>query len=388
MSFPDYYLKENFFIKLIEFPSLYNVETDELYCLDQRALGFLKKVESNTLKNEDREKFSDLIKFCLGEGIITDKPVNRLHPKITQSPLPSLRYLELQITKRCNLRCKHCFVGEWGEVDLPIDKIDRILKDFEEMQGLRLLLTGGEPLLHPQFDKINNLLPKLAFRKILFTNGLILTEDWLNKLKVQEIQISLDGMKEGHESLRGKNTFDRTLSAIKRAITKGFDVSVATVIHKKNLHEFDKLEELIKNMGVREWTVDALTLSGNLKFNQDFWVEPEVAGKIMGKYGFTKEEHPKAEGYGCGAHLLAVLATGEAAFCSFFEATPIGTIDEGLKKLWKKKKFILLKDLECSQLKCPFINECFGGCRYRALTLSGKQNSKDLFKCYQFLKEK
>lgn len=388
MSLPDYYLKENLFIKLIEFPALYNVKTDELYCVDQRALEFLKKVESNTFNNEDKETFSDLIKFCLEEGIITDKPVNRLHPKIKQSPLPSLRYLELQITKRCNLRCKHCFVGERMDVDLPIDKITKILKDFEELQGLRLLITGGEPLLHPQFDKINNLLPKLAFRKILFTNGLILTEDWLNKLKVQEIQISLDGIKEGHESLRGKNTFDRTLSAIKRAITKGFDVSVATVIHKKNLHEFDELEEVIKNLGVREWTVDALTLSGNLKFNQDFWVEPEVAGKIMGKYGFTKEEHPKAEGYGCGTHLLAVLATGESAFCSFFEETPLGTIDEGLKNLWKKKKFILLKELECSQIKCPFINECFGGCRYRALTLSGKQNSKDLFKCYQFLKEK
>lgn len=388
MSLPDYYLKENLFIKLIEFPALYNVKTDELYCVDQRALEFLKKVESNTFNNEDKETFSDLIKFCLEEGIITDKTVNRLHPKIKQSPLPSLRYLELQITKRCNLRCKHCFVGERMDVDLPIDKITKILKDFEELQGLRLLITGGEPLLHPQFDKINNLLPKLAFRKILFTNGLILTEDWLNKLKVQEIQISLDGIKEGHESLRGKNTFDRTLSAIKRAITKGFDVSVATVIHKKNLHEFDELEEVIKNLGVREWTVDALTLSGNLKFNQDFWVEPEVAGKIMGKYGFTKEEHPKAEGYGCGTHLLAVLATGEAAFCSFFEETPLGTIDEGLKNLWKKKKFILLKELECSQIKCPFINECFGGCRYRALTLSGKKNSKDLFKCYQFLKEK
>ncbi len=388
MSLPDYYLKENFFIKLIEFPSLYNVKTDELYCVNQRALEFLKKVESNTLNSEDKEEFLDLIKFCLEEGIITDKPVNRLHPKIKQSPLPSLRYLELQITKRCNLRCKHCFLGERMDVDLPIDKITKILKDFEELQGLRLLITGGEPLLHPQFYKINNLLPKLAFRKILFTNGLILTEDWLNKLKVQEIQISLDGIKEGHESLRGKNTFDRTLSAIKRAITKGFDVSVATVIHKKNLHEFDELEEVIKNLGVREWTVDALTLSGNLKFNQDFWVEPEVAGKIMGKYGFTKEEHPKAEGYGCGTHLLAVLATGEAAFCSFFEETPLGNVDEGLKNLWKKKKFIFIKELECSQVKCPFINECFGGCRYRALTLSGKQNSKDLFKCYQFLKKK
>lgn len=399
MKFPKYYLSEDFFIKLIEFPALYNIKTDELYCIEQKALKLLvnialqvNKVKAMNPIDEDYAKnnsinsneLSELIDLCLKEGILTKKPVIRTHPEIKQSPLPSLRYLELQITKRCNLSCKHCFVGECSKTDLSFDEILNILKEFEKMQGLRVLITGGEPLLHPEFERINKSLNEIAIRKILFTNGILLSDEWLKKLNIQEIQISLDGMREGHESLRGKGTFGKALSAIKKATAYGFDVSVATVIHKKNIHEFDDVEKLIKSLKVRDWTVDALTMSGNLKFNRDFWVEPDIAGEIMRKYGFSQDGHPRAEGYGCGAHLLAIFANGKSSFCSFFEETPLGNINEGLEILWQKKRHILLKNLQCSEDNCPYLNECFGGCRYRAITLSGKENSPDLFKCYQF----
>lgn len=393
MNLPEFYLNENFFIKLIEFPALYNVKTDELYCIDEKAFKFLKQIaerdfyDNQFSKNNYNEEIYKLIEFCLSEGILTDRPTKRPHPKIKQSSLPSLRYLELQITKRCNLRCKHCFVGQSRKVDLTSEKVEKILREFEEMQGLRVLITGGEPLLHPEFDKINDILPEFALRKVLFTNGVLLDDKWLEKLNVNEIQMSLDGMKEGHESLRGKDTYEKTLFTIKKAISKGFDVSVATVIHRKNLNEFAELEELLKNLKIRDWTVDTLALSGNLKLNRELWVEPKIAGKIMKKYGFSKEGHPRAEGYGCGAHLFAILANEQSAFCSFFEKNPLGHVDEGLEKLWQRKKQILLKDLECSHINCPFINECLGGCRYRAITMSRKKNSKDLFKCYQMFSE-
>ncbi len=386
MNLHKFYLNENFFIKLIEFPALYNIKTDELYCLDEKALSVLKHIHDRDFSsiNIDEKELKELIDFCLKEGILTEKPVQRLNPPIKQAPFPSLRYIELQITKRCNLRCKHCFVGDAKPVDLPFEKIKKVLREFEQMQGLRVLVTGGEPILHPEFEKINDIMPDFALRRILFTNGVLLNDEILKKLNFHEIQISIDGMAHGHESLRGKGTFQKAIDAVKRALEHGFDVSVATVIHKENLNEFDELENLLKSLGIREWTVDALTVFGNLKNNQEFWVSPEIAGKIMKRYGFTKEQHPRAEGFGCGVHLLAVLATGEAAFCSFFEDNPLGNIDEGLENLWKKKKHVLLKELECSRIGCQFIDECFGGCRARAMTLSGKKDSRDLFKCHQF----
>lgn len=384
MNSAKYYLNEKFFIKLIEFPALYNIKTDELYSLDKNALRILKKIEKRNFSiNISQKNNRKFFEFCLNKGILTESPVRRIKTRIKQSPLPSLRYLELQITKRCNLRCRHCFVGPAQPVDLTFEKIKRILKEFEALQGLRVLITGGEPLLHPEFKKINNFIKKLTLRKILFTNGILLDDRWLKKLNFEEIQISIDGTKKGHEILRGKETFDKAIDAIKKAVYYGFDVSVATVIHRENLKEFDELEKLIKKLKVKEWIVDALTISGNLKFNTQLWIAPEKTADIMKKYGFSKEDHPKAEGYGCGAHLLAILANGKAAFCSFFENSPIGEIDKGLEKLWAMKNQILLKDLECTRIKCPFINECRGGCRFRAMMLSGNAVSPDLFRCYQ-----
>lgn len=393
MKLAKYYLNKKFFIKLIEFPALYNIKTDEIYCLDDKALKILSYIsESNALPdalNIEEKNDKKFIEYCLNEGILTEIPQKRIKTAIEQSPIPSLRYLELQVTNRCNLKCKHCFViseryHKEKIQDLPFDKVKKVLKEFEKMQGLRVLITGGEPLLHPEFEKINDFVKDLAIRKILFTNGLLLNDKILKNLNVEEIQISLDGMKRGHETLRGQGTFDKTLKAIKKSTDYGFQVSVATVIHKENIEEFDELENLVKNLKIREWTIDALTITGNLKSNKKLWVSPEEAYTIMQKYGFSVEDHPKAEGYGCGAHLLAILATGSVAFCSFYENEPIGQIDEGLENLWKKKKQVILKELECFKINCPFLQECRGGCRFRARNLSGKEKSPDLFKCYQF----
>ncbi|GAQ93907.1 radical SAM additional 4Fe4S-binding SPASM domain-containing protein [Thermodesulfovibrio aggregans] len=384
MKLAEYYLNENFFIKLIEFPALYNIKTDELYSLNEKGLEIIQNIEEGkTLNIKDKEE-KEFINYCLNEGILTTEPQKRIKTLLRQSPIPSLRYLELQITNQCNLRCKHCFVDRDTVHNLRFEKIQKILKEFEQMQGLRVLITGGEPLMHPEFEKINDFIKELPIRKILFTNGVLLNDNILKKLNVEEIQISLDGMKKGHEILRGKGTFDKTIEAIKKAADYGFQVSVATVIHKGNVAEFDELENLIKTMKIREWTVDALTVTGSLKLHQQLWVSPDEAYKIMQSYGFSVEDHPRLEGFGCGTHLLAVLATGQAAFCSFYEDEPIGNIDEGLENVWKRKKQIVLKELECAELNCPFLEECRGGCRFRATVLNRKEKAPDLFKCYQF----
>lgn len=57
----------------------------------------------------------------------------------------------------------------------------KILKEFEQMQGLRVLITGGEPLMHPEFEKINDFIKELPIRKILFTNGVLLNDNILKK---------------------------------------------------------------------------------------------------------------------------------------------------------------------------------------------------------------
>lgn len=369
-----YYLSDKCELKFLEFPSVYNISSDEIYELDEQAFDLLKNCAS---KSGCEVESKDFLEYCLSEGILVSYPSNVKRAEIIKSPIPSLRYLELQITDKCNLRCKHCYIGKPKNVELPIEEIKNVLEEFEKMQGLRVLITGGEPLLHSDFALLNQILPNYRLRKVLLTNGLLLNSSILKDLNVQEIQFSVDGMKKGHEVIRGKGTFKKVLSIIDEALLFGFDVSIATMIHKENLDEFDDMEKLFKSLGIKDWIVDAPSFAGNLTQNKSIFVPPEIAGKYL-NYGFGEGLHSGDKGFACGLHLFSVLADGSLCKCAFYSNNKIGRIEEGLKKNWEKVKPVRLDELECSSLSCRYIEICRGGCRFRA----GDLNKKDLYKCY------
>ncbi|WP_203471582.1 radical SAM protein [Dissulfurispira thermophila] len=372
-----YYLSKWFVLKWLETPSVYDIKNDELYELDGDAFEFLKKCShpEGCIGDVDTE----FIDYCLSEGILTKEVVNTKRPVIAKSPVPSLRYLELQITDKCNLRCRHCYIGKPISNELSIYEIKTVLDEFEEMQGLRLLITGGEPLIHSHFDEINFLLPEYNFRKILFTNGLLLNPKILKGLNVDEIQFSVDGMENGHESIRGKGTYKVVMQKIYEAINAGITVSIATMIHARNLDEFDEMDKLFRKIGIKDWTVDVPCVSGNLELNPIFSVPPKIAGRYL-NYGFSSGLHGGGEGFACGLHLMSVLANGNICKCAFYSHTPVGNINEGLRRSWKKIKPLRLENMECSDSLCGFINECRGGCRFRA----GDNRKRDLYKCYAY----
>lgn len=377
-----YYLTKNAVLKWIETPSVYHIIKDDLYELDDKAFEFLRNCTSS---NGCNSKNHDFVKYCLREDILTKNKIISRYPPIVKSPVPSLRYLELQITDKCNLRCRHCYIAtdktkklNSGKAfnELSVNRISKILKEFEQMQGLRVLITGGEPLVHSEFREINEMLPELFVRKILFTNGILLDKKILKKLNVNEIQISIDGLEKAHNALRGQGTFKMAMQAAKAAISSGFDVSIATMIHPLNLNDFDEMERLLKNMGVKEWAVDVPCVTGRLNKNPDFQIEPETGGKYF-RFGYGGGLHEGAPGFACGLHLMSVMADGRVSKCSFYADNPVGRIEDGLRNCWNKIKPVRLEDLKCD---CKYIESCRGGCRYRA-TLLGDPFGRDLYKC-------
>jgi radical SAM protein with 4Fe4S-binding SPASM domain len=364
-------------LKRLEVPYLYDIENDELYELGEEAYQFLLKCsqgERVSVKKEDEE----FIEYCLSENLVvlSETPL-KADGVPRPSPIPSLRYLEFQITDRCNLRCRHCYIGDGLHQDLPLEKIFKVLKEFEEIQGLRLLLSGGEPLLHPHFWKINEILREYPFRSVLLSNGTLITKETAKKLRIREVQVSLDGLKEGHESLRGEGTFEKTLQAIDNLQEVNIRVSVATMIHRRNLKEFDKLASLIQSRDIGEWNVDIPCIAGRMEENKDFWVSPSEAGPYL-QYGYGGGLHTSEKNATCGAHLCAILPNGFLAKCGLFSQEPVGSIDERLRVCWDRIPRIQLKELTCN---CPEIEECRGGCRFRA-KLQGDIFQPDLFQCY------
>jgi radical SAM protein with 4Fe4S-binding SPASM domain len=364
-------------LKRLEEPYLYDIEKDELYELSQDAFQFLIRCsqgERPTVKKKDEE----FIQYCLSENLIavSETPVRR-KVNLQPSPTPSLRYLELQITDRCNLRCRHCYIGDGLHQDLPFDKILKILKEFEAIQGLRLLLSGGEPLLHPHFWEMNEVIRDYTFRSVLLSNGTLITKEIAKRLRVYEVQVSLDGMKEGHESIRGKGTFEKTIHAIDHLQEENIRVSIATMIHRKNLHEFESMVSLIQSKNIGEWNVDLPCIAGRMEENRDLWVTPFEAAPFL-QYGFGGGLHTSEKNATCGAHLCAILPNGRVAKCGLFSQETVGSIEEGLRVCWERIPRIALKELTCD---CSVMEECRGGCRYRA-KLQGDIFQPDLFQCY------
>lgn len=369
----SYYLTRQSVLKWLERPSVYQIVKDELYELDNESFRFLRECAA---EGGCTTKDSAFIDYCVEEGLLTAEKVSVRRPPLERSPAPSLRYLELQITNACNLRCRHCYIGNGSGKHLPPAQVRAVLGEFEKMQGLRVLITGGEPVLHPEFDEINEMLPDFAFRKVLFTNGVLLRNGTLKRLKVHEIQVSIDGLERAHDSLRGPGTYERSLNAVRQALDAGFEVSVSTMVHAENLGDFDEMDRQFRAMGIREWTVDVPCATGRLRENREFQVAPELGGKYLG-YGYGGGMHTAGEGYGCGLHLMAVTPDGRAAKCTFFDNRAVGTVDEGLTACWQRIKPVRLDTLDCD---CEYLTVCRGGCRYRA-ELLGSHRGKDLYRC-------
>jgi len=369
----SYFLARRAVLKWLETPCIYQIVKDELYELDDDSFRYLKNCAS---KNGCSSKDGAFVDYCLEEGLLTTEKVFITRPVVERSPNPSLRYLELQITDACNLACKHCYINDKKCNELSPKQVKAVLQEFQNMQGLRVLITGGEPLLHGKFNEINEMLPEFFLRKVLFTNGLLLKKDAIKSLKFDEIQVSIDGLGESHDRIRGAGTFKRSLEAIEFALAAGFDVSVSTMVHRANVSDFDGMERLFKGMGIKDWTVDVPVVAGRLKENDDLVISPEEGGKYLA-YGYGEGLHSSSQGFGCGLHLMAVMADGKIGKCTFYRANAVGSVNDGLRAAWARIRPIRLSELSCT---CAYLEICRGGCRYRAEVLEGK-GGKDLYRC-------
>ncbi|MFA5809320.1 MAG: radical SAM protein [Thermoleophilia bacterium] len=365
--------------KHLEEPCVYNRSTDELYIINSEALTFLEKCGRGAMA-PDSDEDRAFVDFCLEEGVL--ETADELAPRalhLRQSPVPSLRYLLLHITDRCNLKCRHCFLGEGGSRELSLPEVVAIADQFETMQGLRLLISGGEPLLHRSFWEVNDYLRRKDLRVVLLTNGTLIDEETARRLSAQEVQISLDGMREAHDHLRGWGSFERSVAAIRHLTAAGVEVSVATMIHRRNLDNFDMLEELVRDLGAREWSIDLPSAVGRLADNTELLVDPRSAGPFL-RRSYGGAIHEPLAGFACGAHLMAVMADGNVARCGFYADEAIGSIEEGPEACWQKIAKTPLSELECN---CQFVEECRGGCRFRAHGYN-KLNGADLCQCYRY----
>ena len=320
----------------------------------------------------------EFLHFCLEEDLLELKETpSRRNLRPGTSPVPSLRYLEWLVTYRCNLSCAHCYLGESQATDFPEHLIRPLLDQFSTIQGLRILVSGGEPTLYKHFNALNEALPDYPVRAVLLSNGVALHKDLLERLHFHEVQISLDGMEKGHDLIRGRGSFRKAVEAMEMVRAAGMDLSVATMIHSGNVDEWDEMAELIERIGAAEWSIDYPCRKGRWESHPQLAVDLDIAAGKMA-YGFGGSYHGSSAGWTCGRHLAAILPSGDLCKCGLFPDRRYGSVQDGLEEAWKRVEHIPIDKTDCTG--CTEADSCGGGCRYRA----GGETARDEIMCRLF----
>jgi len=186
---------------------------------------------------------------------------------------PDLTYLFFEITQRCNLSCVHCgsdCAASSEHPDLPVAlALGAATRVAEAMDTSRItaVITGGEPLCHPDVFELGAGLAGLGFRWGMVTNGYlwdIARAQAARDARMHSVCVSLDGLEAGHDAFRGRpGSFARALGAIDllMAAPRLPVMDVVTCVHPGNLHELDSIHDLLVAHGLRQWrlfTIDPI----------------------------------------------------------------------------------------------------------------------------------
>lgn len=228
---------------------------------------------------------------------------------------PVLRDLFLEVTLRCNARCEHCGSSCGDKIledEISAFDLKKTLKDIANEYNAREILlnvTGGEPLVRKDLFGIMEYASSLGFRWGMTTNGMLINDDIIKKMiktNMESISISLDGLKETHESFRRvPNCFDKIINNIKKLqkVPSIKIVQVTTVANKKNIHELEDVYNLMKELNVVSWRVINVDPIGRAKDNKDILLDKDDY-----KYLFNFIKEKRNEGilnveYGCSHYL-------------------------------------------------------------------------------------
>lgn len=167
-----------------------------------------------------------------------------------------MKTLELEITDFCNEKCTHCYHPEHKEKWFlkDIDKLDMLLKEFGDIGFIHLVITGGEPLLHPEFKEICKLAQKNRYLISVKTNGTLVDDalvEFFKGLKPRTVEVSLYSAdsKEHDNITQIPGSFDKTTEGIKKLKNGGVKCSVMTPV-LNGIKHWKELFKLMKEVGV------------------------------------------------------------------------------------------------------------------------------------------
>lgn len=167
-------------------------------------------------------------------------------------PLARLPLATLYLTERCNSRCVSCDYWRHGRRDMDLATVQQLLPGLLELDTQIVLVSGGEPLLHPQWAGIAALLRGSGLKLWLLTAGLALAKHATEVARLfDQVTVSLDGSTAAsYAAIRGLDAFEAVCAGIRAAVREGVSVGLRVTVQRGNAGELGDLVTLAHKLGV------------------------------------------------------------------------------------------------------------------------------------------
>lgn len=184
-----------------------------------------------------------------------------------------------ELTLACNLRCKHCgsFAGSRREHELGLDESLRVADELAALGCRRVTLSGGEPTLNPDWDRIGKRLCDHGMKVNLISNGWHWDASHVARARAAGLcgaAFSLDGFEREHDQFRQKGSFARVVAAIEACVAGGLPVAINTTVNRLNQRCLRELRDFVRDKGAFSMQIQLATPSGNMDSHRDLVVEP------------------------------------------------------------------------------------------------------------------
>ena len=326
--------------------------------------------------------------------------------KTEQHEMRVLNTLYFYLTEGCNLACRHCWMGPRFDPTgnhyptLPVELFETAIREAK-LLGLRCVkLTGGEPLLHPHFTRLLEIVRREKLKLTVETNGLLCTPEIaaeIAKSPNRFISVSIDGTDAAtHEWVRGvPGSFEAARQAVRNLVAADTKPQVIFTVMRGNAGQVDAIVRMAEELGAHSVKFDMVqpTARGeNLHNNQETLniadlielgrhVQEELAPKaklqVLIDYPWAfRSLHNIARGAGCGVcgifGVLGVIASGHYALCGIGQQVPdlvFGEVGKDrLEEIWRDNAILkalregLPERLEGVCGRCLMKRRCLGQC--------------------------
>ena len=184
-------------------------------------------------------------------------------------PRPRLPVVTLYVTERCNSRCVTCDYWRHGHLDLSLDSVEKLRPSLARLDTRIVVLSGGEPLLHPEWAAIAGLLRADGLKVWLLTSGLSLAKHARRAAaSFDAVTVSLDGVdRETYAAIRGLDAFEKVCEGV-RAVAPAVPLNLRVTLQRGNYRQLPQFVVLARELGARQVSFLAVDIANTHAFGR------------------------------------------------------------------------------------------------------------------------